>query len=367
MSYYFNEFLYFFTDWLIEVKEPVQFERLPKDRICLLLKRFYAEVRNQDGNEYGKKSLVCLRAAIQRHINEPPFNVNYNLVTDPAFIGANNVLKGHIKVNKASGLDVSESYPPITKADKTLMYSSGTLSNDSPKALQHKVYYELTLHFGRRAREGLHDLEQKDFVFKCDSEGIEYATLAYNPAEKNHTGLSQDGTEHEQRMYGTGKPDCPLKTLKMYLSKLTPSNTAFFQTPKAKGWKLSTLWYTRSPVGVNTIGKFMPTISVIAKLSKVYTNHCIRATCVTTLRNAGCQVNDIKSVTGHKSTASIDSYSKTPDKLRRNMSHTLAGMTDESSQNESKVAVVNVQSTPTTPGMFCNAIFKNCTVTVNYK
>ena len=143
------------------------------------------------------------------------------------FGAANNVLKGHIRQNKQAGLDTSSHYSPITDADKQLMYDSKVLSMDDPKALQRKVYYEVSLHFGRRAREGLHTLKQKHFVFKLDDNGIEYATLSYNPSEKNHQGLSQGNTEHSQRMYGTGDVNCPLKSLKFYMDKLSPQNESF--------------------------------------------------------------------------------------------------------------------------------------------
>ena len=348
----------------MSVNENPDFELEGKDNLSSLLKRFYADVRNKAGGEYGKKSLISMRASIQRHINQPPYNVNYNIITDPVFIAPNNVLKGHIKVNKAKGLDTSAHYIPITKADKALMYSSGTLSNLNPKSLQHKVYYEMTLHFGRRAREGLHDMCQKDILFRTDSEGAEYACLAYNPLEKNHQNVEQGGPEHDQRMYGTGREDCPLKTMKLYLSKLTPSNPSFFQTPKAKGWKLSSIWFTRSTVGVNTIGKFMVTISELAKLSQIYTNHCIRSTCVTTLREAGIPNHDIQSVTGHRSVASVDAYSKTPDSVRKTMSHTLAGVTTNTTHTES--TVVNVKD-PKESCIFSNATFHGCTINISYK
>ena len=257
-----------FTEWLLEVQEDVQFEQKEKEELCNLLKRFYAEVRTQDGKEYAKKSLLCVRACVQRYLSQPPFNIVYNIIGDPVFSSANNVLIGHIKKKKEAWLDHSASYPPITEADKKKMYCSRVLSHDTPETLQNQVYYEVCLHFGRRAREGLHALKQSDILMRQDDEGIEYATLSFNPTEKNHQGLSQGNSAHSQRMYGTGTESCPLKTLKLYLDKLTPSNPSFFQTPKKKYFRLSSTWYTRSPVGINTIGKFMQKISADANSLK---------------------------------------------------------------------------------------------------
>ena len=93
------------------------------------------------------------------------------------------------------------------------------------------------------------------------------ASCESSEPRSNGTCFAQTNDEHEQRMYGTGKADCPLISIKLYISRLSPECEAFFQTPKNKGWK-STMWYSKSPVGINTIGKFMPTISKQAKLSK---------------------------------------------------------------------------------------------------
>lgn len=66
-------------------------------------------------------------------------------------------------------------------------------------------------------------------------------------------------------------------------------------------------------LGVNAISNFMVHISIAANLSRRYTNHCIRATMGTTLREAGIAPIDITAVTRHRSFASIDHYSQTTD------------------------------------------------------
>ena len=45
-----------------------------------------------------------------------------------------------------------------------------------------------------------------------------------------------------------------------------------------------------------------------AKLSRVYTNHCVRATTTRILATASIQRSDIKIITGHKREASLDPY-----------------------------------------------------------
>ena len=80
------------------------------------------------------------------------------------------------------------------------MYVSGTLSNYNPKALQNKVFFEIMLHFGRRAKEGLRDLKSESFEFRTDDDGHVYVTIAYNEKSKTNHGVESDREEKEQRI-----------------------------------------------------------------------------------------------------------------------------------------------------------------------
>jgi hypothetical protein len=54
----------------------------------------------------------------------------------------------------------------------------------------------------------------------------------------------------------------------------------------------------------------MSDLSVAAALSKTYTNHCTRATAITTLDQAGYEARHIMRVSGHRNEALIKSYSR---------------------------------------------------------
>ena len=246
-------------------------------------------------------------------------------MVDGPFVAANNVLVGQCRKLKASGKDVSKHYPAIKKDDLCKMYSSRVLSVDNPVALQRKVFFEVVLHFGRRGREGLRDINKSDIHFKVDENGKEYATLGFNPLEKNHQGFSSKEGEHQQQMYGSDTENCPLASFKFYLSKLNESCEAFFQRPRSKKWEASPSWYENSPVGFNTLAKMMSIISDAADLSIRYTNHSIRATTVTMLRSCNVDPTDIIGVTGHRNVQSLAHYCQGPGaETRAFMSNTLA-------------------------------------------
>ena len=52
-------------------------------------------------------------------------------------------------------------------------------------------------------------------------------------------------------------------------------------------------------------------------MSQIYTNHSLKATAATVLKEAGVTNKDICSVTGHKNPASLDSYVRVPNLKRR--------------------------------------------------
>ena len=104
----------------------------------------------------------------------------------------------------------------------------------------------------------------------------------------------------------------PVKAFELYLSKLNPSLDSLWQRPKAfdNFNESDSVWYYNAPLGKNTLGSLMKSLSVEYKLSKVYTNHCISSTAVSVLDNNNFEARHIMRVSGHKSETSIRSYSR---------------------------------------------------------
>ena len=84
------------------------------------------------------------------------------------------------------------------------------------------------------------------------------------------------------------------------------------------------VWFDNIAVGQHTIGSMMATLSENAKLSRRYTNHCLRATTVTVLDEAGTEARHIVAVTHHASTASLSSYSRVSDNRMKKMSSVIS-------------------------------------------
>ena len=177
--------------------------------------------------------------------------------------------------DKEYGPVLSRANPPIDPSDIQKMYDTKVLSDDSPQGLQNKVFFEIALHFISRSREKLRKLTIDSFEFHQDPNRGKYVTLASN--SDNEKPLANEGTKG-QRLYATGRPNCPVASLEKYLSRVNPKSPCFFQAciPNAKVG--DRFWYNGKPIGSNTIGGMMKRISHDAKLSRVYNNLSIHAT-----------------------------------------------------------------------------------------
>ena len=124
-------------------------------------------------------------------------------------------------------------------------------------------------------------------------------------------------------LYATGSENCPVASYIMYVNKLNPKLESLFQRPKSAPTNDGP-WYDAQVIGTKTLAKMMKRISIDAKLSMIYTNHCIRATSISVLDSSGFEARHIMSVSGHRQESSIRSYSKTDLATKRRMSDNLA-------------------------------------------
>ncbi|XP_072019687.1 uncharacterized protein [Amphiura filiformis] len=335
-------FFFIISEWCADNGQDPVFEYLEPQELNNLLRSFYCEVRRKDGEHYSSVSMRCIRAAIQRHLRSAPYHREINVITGPQFVSANNAYVGILKSNK-DRTPVPKHKVPVQPEDLKKMFSTGVCSNLTPVSLQHMVYVMITLHFCRRGREGLTTLRKDSFIFRYDDVGTEYATMSHLQSTKNHKGdqTNDPDNKQERRMYATQSDQCPVAALKLYLSKLNPKQDSFFQRPKSmKKWVRSdTTWYEDAPVGKNILGNMMSTISDQAQLSQRYTNHCLRATSISTLIHAGFSRSDVKTLSGHRCDASLDSYFQPSRAQKRKLSDTIHNAIAASSSSTSMTSV----------------------------
>ena len=110
-------------------------------------------------------------------------------------------------------------------------------------------------------------------------------------------------------LFFQGNPHCPVNSFPKYTAKLYRSNPNLWQRSKIAVSETKSVWYDNAPLDRNTIAAMMSNISKDAELSVTYTNHCIRATCITNLDSKGIDTRHIVGISGHKNTYRIMSNS----------------------------------------------------------
>ena len=171
-------------------KECPDFETLPEKELDIKLRQFYAEVRNRKGDFYSKSSLLGIRASLNRHLRGPPYYRKMCLVTDQAFNPSNHVFIAMIRKIKRLGKDTTSHIPTISDDDLSKILSEKSFDLSSPLSLQQVTWFNIHYNFARRGRENDRLLTKDSFIFETDSQGKEYAKLAYNEKTKNHQGAT---------------------------------------------------------------------------------------------------------------------------------------------------------------------------------
>ena len=286
-----------FLVYCVEKNIQVEVEVISKTELDDILSKFYVEVCKNDGGLYKKTSFYSLQFALQRKMKEIR-RVRFDIIDDNEFSKSNNIFTAQCIILKKQGLPLINHHPAISEEDIKLLYESSVLSCENPVALQRKVFFELMLHFCRRGMENLRELTVNDFSVKRLANGVECVVKTSDELTKNHR--VNDENQDEGVMKATGKEYCPVRAYKLYISKLNPKQSALFQRPK-EFTPSSGPWYDNMVLGIKSLQILMKRISKAAKPSKLYTNHCIRATSITILDQNGVEARHIMSVSGQVS------------------------------------------------------------------
>jgi hypothetical protein len=94
------------------------------------------------------------------------------------------------------------------------------------------------------------------------------------------------------------------------------------------------VWFAKVPVGAKTLTTFMSDLSKKCNLSKIYTNHSIRATGATMLSKGMYGPPQIMAVTGHKSVQSLTVYQRVDEDEKLKMGQSISEALLPSAQNQ---------------------------------
>jgi len=259
--------------------------QLPKSEVDKHLQRFFTEARKKDGSAYTHSGLASLRYGLQKHFLK---ECRYDIINDAEFRPSGEVFSAVLVDMKKQGKGFVQHMQEMSTEDLNKLYTCSALSVSDPVSLQNKVFVDVFVYLCNCGRDNLRDMKKSDFHVRTDAAGDRYVSLSSRFAKlrKIHLGRTGDTACRERRMYHVpGSPTCPVTSFEKYVSKLNSELDDFWQKPAARQVAEEDLcWYESVPVGRNMLSSKMKTLSVDAKLSAVYTNHCLRASCAATLR-----------------------------------------------------------------------------------
>lgn len=163
---------------------------------------------------------------------------------------------------KRSGNGAVSHFPVISDDDLSLL---ANWNWKNPMELQLKAWFTLHFHTILRGRENLHDLKIEDLQITLEN-GREVARLRDKLTKNHRTDVA---ASHGGAIYGTNDAVCPVKLIKVYVSKLCSKNPYLWQRPLTKIVSEHEEWYANAKVGVNTVAHFMKSLSKVVGLSQI--------------------------------------------------------------------------------------------------
>ena len=292
--------------------ESIDFKTCSKPALADLIEGFYSHMRKKDGTKYTRNSYMSARAALQRYLTS--IRIDVNLYSSPEFQRTNKLLDGLLKSKKRLGEEPAVQHKASINDgdwDRLLRYFSDILVTRDPRKLTYYSWFHITSKFCLRGGEIQCRLTKDDLVLTT-VDGKEVFKLHTGFMSKNHQG-GTGGSAFASS--GCIQDEIQVRVIKLYLQRLNPDLDRLFQRSKVPAGSLIgdtvDTWYMRSPLSHNLLQGFMKEISKAARVSQQYTNHCIRATTVVHLKQAGIEDRKICEISGHKNPNSLAVYDKT--------------------------------------------------------
>ncbi|KAK3743014.1 hypothetical protein QZH41_019612 [Actinostola sp. cb2023] len=164
---------------------------------------------------------------------------------------------------------------------------------------------------------------------------------------------TRHGDGHQRAFSPTAHPTnnerCPVKLYKAFASHrpeaMKKPESPFFLAVNHKRKESSGIWYSNSPLGKNSIGKFLVSAAQAVGLPGNVSNHSVRKTCISRLMDAGIPENYVAQLSGHKNLKSLDAYKSASTSHQRQMSMVLSRSSTSNATNTQSTSSTQAMST----------------------
>ena len=303
------------------------------------MSRFIREIKKINGEEYPPNTIRELVIMIQMYLHEA--GVYWRLLENPEFVNLRNIVDNTMKERHAMGLGVRNSAEVISLEHKNSMFESGVLGEDTPVKLLRTVIYMIGLHCALRGGLEHSTLRRpgcdSQFSISVDNRGKQCLIYKEDPLQKtNQGGLENKGRNKTVHVYAaTDKTLCPVRIFKKYIGLLPESLKCKKLYLRCKKKITPKVWFCDQPYGINKVKSAVKDMCKAAGIVGKFSNHSLRATCVSRMYANEVPEQLIKEITGHRSEC-VRSYKRTSDKLKEKASKTLHVQSQKSDQKTVK-------------------------------
>ena len=278
--------------------------------------RFVLEVRKLDGTEYPPQTLHHLCSGLVRYLRLHGHPI-LDIFKNSLFAEFRSTLDAEMKRLQGKGIGSKKKQAePLTEEEEEALWKNGLLGDHSPEALLNTMVYMIGLYFALRSGKEHRELQFHDSQIVLVQREGERSFLEYTEVgSKNHPGglkgryISRKIVRHHQNISNPTR--CFIRLFNLYKSRCPPNpkRNAFYLKPLKK--HVGTVWFSREPLGHNTLTKAVSSMCKAAGIKGFRSNHSLRATSATRLYAAGTDEQLIMERTGHRSVGGVRSYKRT--------------------------------------------------------
>ena len=258
-------------------EKPPNLEEMTNEQLNYWLSCFVMEVRRKDGSEYVGTTIHGLVCGLQRHLRAKRPGIVVDVLSGPEFHRLREVMNAKMKSLKKCGIGVKRKQAETISYEEELLWNKGYLGNSSPQILLDTMVWMNGLYFALRSGSEhrcltFNQLECRDNV------------LIYTEAQsKNHPGGLAEHHDKPKVVYHYADENnpsrCFIRLFKQYRSLCPSGVLPFYLTPLQR--PCADCWYSKTPVGRNTLGSTVARLCKLANIQGLKSNHLLHATAAT--------------------------------------------------------------------------------------
>ena len=236
-------------------------ESLPASELDHLLCKFFMNIRKKNGEEYEPDTISGFQRSIQRYLSYK--GSSFNIFKDKDFEKSRKVLSAKRKslVHEHGKGNKSQAATALEDDEEDALFETGEFGYSNPVSLQRTVCWLLSLHFGFQARDESRKLRWGDVQLQEDKDGREMLVwLAERGTTTCHGQEQGHRRAFQPKVYATKTERYPVQFYKTFRPvEMNKPESPFYLAVRHNRSSQDNVWYMKSPLGKNELGKFLST------------------------------------------------------------------------------------------------------------